>query len=78
MAKGDFRKQLKQREINKAKRIKETKEKKSLFDFRYAEIIKALEYDGLQFANVKILRKGMENLTTLLTDTGKATEVRYC
>lgn len=77
MAKGDFRKQLKQREINKAKRIKETKEKKSLFDSRYAEIIKALEYYGLQFDNVKILRKGTENLTIMLKDTGKIMEVRY-
>lgn len=77
MAKGGFRKQLKQREINKSKRIKEAKEKKSLFDSRYAEIIKALEYYGLQFDNVKILRKGMENLTIMLKDSGKIMEVRY-
>lgn len=77
MAKGDFRKQLKQREVDKAKRIKETKEKKSLFDSRYSEIIKALEYYGLQFDNVKILRKGMENLTIMIKDTGKVMEVRY-
>lgn len=77
MAKGGFRKQLKQREINKSKRIKETKEKKSLFNSRYAEIIKALEYYGLQFDNVKILRKGMENLTIMLKDSGKIMEVRY-
>lgn len=77
MAKGGFRKQLKQREINKLKRIKEAKEKKSLFDSRYAEIIKALEYYGLQFDNVKILRKGMENLTIMLKDSGKIMEVRY-
>lgn len=37
-----------------------------MFDSRYAEIIKALEYYGLQFDNVKILRKGMENLTIML------------
>ena len=77
MAKRDFRKQLKQREVNKTKRIKEAKERKSLFDSRYAEIIKALEYYGLQFDNVKILRKGMENLTIMLKDTGKVMEVRY-
>lgn len=77
MAKGGFRKQLKQREINKSKRIKEAKEKKSLFNSRYAEIIKALEYYGLQFDNVKILRKGMENLTIMLKDSGKIMEVRY-
>lgn len=77
MAKGGFRKQLKQREINKSKRIKEAKEKKSLFDSRYAEIIKALEYYGLQFDNVKILRKGMENLTINVKDSGKIMEVRY-
>ena len=77
MAKGGFRKQLKQREINKSKRIKEAKEKKSLFDSRYVEIIKALEYYGLQFDNVKILRKGMENLTIMLKDSGKIMEVRY-
>lgn len=77
MAKGGFRKQLKRREINKSKRIKEAKEKKSLFDSRYAEIIKALEYYGLQFDNVKILRKGMENLTIMLKDSGKIMEVRY-
>lgn len=77
MAKGGFRKQLKQREINKSKRMKEAKEKKSLFDSRYAEIIKALEYYGLQFDNVKILRKGMENLTIMLKDSGKIMEVRY-
>lgn len=77
MAKGGFRKQLKQREINKSKRIKEAKEKKSLFDSRYAEIIKALEYYGLQFDNVKILRKGMENLTIMLKDSSKIMEVRY-
>lgn len=77
MAKGGFRKQLKQREINKLKRIKEAKEKKSLFDSRYAEIIKALEYYGLQFDNVKILRKGMENLTIMFKDSGKIMEVRY-
>lgn len=77
MAKGGFKKQLKQREINKSKRIKEAKEKKSLFDSRYAEIIKALEYYGLQFDNVKILRKGMENLTIMLKDSGKIMEVRY-
>lgn len=77
MAKGGFRKQLKQREINKSKRIKEAKEKKSLFDSRYAEIIKALEYYGLQFDNVKILRKGMENLTIMLKDSGKIMEIRY-
>lgn len=77
MAKGGFRKQLKQREINKSKRIKEAKEKKSLFDSRYAEIIKALEYYGLQFDNVKILRKGMENLTIMLKDSGKIMELRY-
>lgn len=77
MAKGGFRKQLKQREINKSKRIKEAKEKKSLFDSRYAEIIKALEYYGLQFDNVKILRKGMENLTIMLKNSGKIMEVRY-
>lgn len=77
MAKGGFRKQLKQREINKSKRMKEAKERKSLFDSRYAEIIKALEYYGLQFDNVKILRKGMENLTIMLKDSGKIMEVRY-
>lgn len=77
MAKGGFRKQLKQREINRLKRIKEAKENKSLFDSRYAEIIKALEYYGLQFDNVKILRKGMENLTIMLKDSGKIMEVRY-
>lgn len=77
MAKGGFRKQLKQREINKSKRMKEAKEKKSLFDSRYAEIIKALEYYGLQFDNIKILRKGMENLTIMLKDSGKIMEVRY-
>lgn len=77
MAKGGFKKQLKQREINKSKRMKEAKERKSLFDSRYAEIIKALEYYGLQFDNVKILRKGMENLTIMLKDSGKIMEVRY-
>ena len=77
MAKGDFRKQLKQREVDKAKRIKEAKEKKSLFDSRYSEIIRALEYYGLQFDNVKILRKGLENLTIMIKDTGKVMEVRY-
>ena len=77
MAKGGFRKQLKQREINKSKIMKEAKERKSLFDSRYAEIIKALEYYGLQFDNVKILRKGMENLTIMLKDSGKIMEVRY-
>ena len=77
MAKGDFRKQLKQKEVNKARRIKEAKERKSLFDSRYSEIVKALEYYGLEFNNVKILRKGLENLTIMLKDTGKVMEVRY-
>ena len=77
MAKGDFKKQLRQREADKAKRIKEAKERKTLFDSRYSEIVKALEYYGLEFNNVKILRKGLENLTIMLKDTGKVMEVRY-